>query len=191
VTDQDPYLYPNSSVLRNKLGITDRDLFERIERRLVVQRATEGIPSGRFDLGHLRKIHRHLFQDMFDWAGEVRSVEIAKGGSQFQLRRFIETGMADIHRRLVAQQFLRGFDRAVFADAAATILGDVNYVHPFREGNGRTQLFYFEQLAEQAGHPIDLGRLQQDLWIEASRAAHQGDYRAMAEAIGGIMIGRR
>jgi cell filamentation protein len=191
VTDKDPYRYPGSSVLRNKLGITDPDLFERIERRLVVQRAAEGVPAGKFDLAHLRKIHRHLFQDLFDWAGELRTVEIAKGGSQFQLRRFIETGMADVHRRLVAQGFLRGLDDAAFALAAAAILGDVNYVHPFREGNGRTQLLYFEQLAEKAGHPIDLRRLERDRWIKASRTAHQGDYRPMAEAIQEALVVRR
>ena len=62
-------------------------------------------------------------------------------------------------------------------------MGDVNYVHPFREGNGRTQLQYLEQLAEQAGHPLDLTRLNPQAWIDASRAAHEGDYAPMAHAI--------
>ena len=57
-------------------------------------RSREPIPRGAFDLAHLRAIHRHLFQDIYDWAGELRTVEISKGRQQFQFRKFIETGMA-------------------------------------------------------------------------------------------------
>lgn len=180
---EDPYLYPGTSVLRNKLGITDAARLDAIERQLVVQRAAEGVPHGAFDLDHLRAIHRHLFQDIFEWAGDLRTVEIAKGGSQFQFRRFIETGMADVHRRLKAQDFLRGLSDARFAEAAGKIMGDVNYVHPFREGNGRTQLYYLEQLAEQADHAIELARIDPQRWIEASRLAHLGDCGPMAEEV--------
>jgi len=183
VTSGDPYLYPGTAILRNKLGIIDAARLDMAERCLVVERITEGVPNGRFDLAHLRTIHRHLFQDLYDWAGELRTVEIAKGGNQFQFRRFIETGMADINRRLEKARFLRGLSPAAFAEAAGTILGDVNYVHPFREGNGRTQLFYLEQLAAKAGHPIDLRRIDPKRWNEASWTAHGGDYTPMGEEI--------
>ncbi|WP_405030014.1 Fic/DOC family protein [Neorhizobium sp. 2083] len=98
-------------------------------------RAREDIPQGDFDLKHLKAIHRHLFQDIFEWAGQVRTVEISKGESQFQFRQYIETGMADVYRRVVKSDFLRGLERSAFAAEAARIMGDVNYVHPFREGN--------------------------------------------------------
>jgi len=191
VTEADPYTYPGSPVLRNKLGLRDADRLDRAERRLVTQRAAEGIPSGRFDLAHLRAIHRHLFQDVYDWAGELRTVEIAKGGHQFQFRRFVETGMQDVHQRLVRAALLHGLSRADFATAAGQIIGDVNYVHPFREGNGRTQLFYLAQLAAQAGHPLDLARLDAAGWLTASRAAHEGDYAPMAAAIARAFTGHR
>lgn len=87
----DPYVWPGSDVLRNRLGIRDAADLNVTERRLVLQRAREGVPTGHFDLAHLRAIHRHLFQDVYDWAGEIRTVEIRKGGSQFQFRRYIET----------------------------------------------------------------------------------------------------
>jgi len=183
----DPYTYPGSSVLRNKLGIADAALLDASERRLVTQRAAEGLPHGHFDLAHLRIIHRHLFQDVYDWAGEIRTVEIAKGGHQFQFQRYIHTGMADVHRRLKDVKFLRGLSRAAFAAAAGKIVGDVNYVHPFREGNGRTQLYYLEQLAERAGHGFDLGQIDPDRWIEASRAAHDGDYKPMGAEIARVL----
>ncbi len=184
MTDDDPYPYPGSSVLRNRLGITDAAQLAYSERELVTQRATEGIPEGRFDLAHLRAIHRHLFQDVYDLASEVRTVEIAKGGHQFQFRRFIDTGMADAHRRLESANLLRGLGGAAFAAAAGAIMGDVNYVHPFREGNGRAQLFHLEQLAAQAGRKLDLSRLDPDRWVAASRAAHDGDDKPMGDEIG-------
>ena len=180
----DPYTYPRTNILSNKLDIRDADELDRIERRLATQRAREGVPKGNFDLKHLKAIHRHLFQDIYDWAGQIRTVEIAKGGTQFQFQRYIETGMADVHRRLVQRNFLRGLDAAAFADGAGEIMGDVNYVHPFREGNGRTQMLYLTQLASQAGHRIDIERVRTlDSWIKASRAAHRGDYAPMSRAI--------
>jgi cell filamentation protein len=190
VSDGDPYLYPGTTVLRNRLRITDADQLDYRERELVAQRIAEGAPTGGFDLAHLRAIHHHLFQDVYDWAGELRTVEIAKGGHQFQFRRFIETGMADVYRRLEAADFLRGLSADAFAQAAGPIIGDVNYVHPFREGNGRTQLQYLEQLAAQAGHPIDLTRIAPERWLDASRASHGGDYGPMAAEIGRALEGR-
>ena len=183
MSQRDPYTYLRSSVLRNKLGIKDASALEGIERRLVAQRAAEGIPRGLFDLDHLRAIHRHLFQDLYEWAGEIRTVELSKGGQQFQFRQFIETGMSDVYRRLERENFLQGLSAADFAREAGKITGDVNYVHPFREGNGRAQLFYLEQLAEQAGHPLDLTQLDPQEWIKASRCAHEGDYTLMARQI--------
>jgi cell filamentation protein len=170
-------------VLRNKLGIRDPDKFDYYEREIVAFRSRQGIPTGNFDLKHLRAIHHHLFQDIFDWAGEIRTVEISKGDSQFQFRQYIEIGMADVHRRLSSTYFLRGLDRKEFAVKAAAIMGDVNYVHPFREGNGRTQLQYFKQLCEYAGHPLDLTRIVPADWLEASIAAHRGEYNRMADVI--------
>ena len=178
------YCYPpDYTVLKNKFNLRDADQLDRFEREAVMQRIAEGVPAGDFDLAHLRAIHRHLFQDVYDWAGEVRRIEISKNGNQFQFRRYIETGMADIHKRLVAANYLRGLSAEKFADQAGEIIGDLNYVHPFREGNGRVQLLYLEQLAAQAGHPIDLTRIERDSWMDASRQAHRGDYAAMSACI--------
>jgi cell filamentation protein len=66
---------------------------------------------------------------------------------------------------------------------AGRIIGDVNYVHPFREGNGRTQLQYLKQLSERAGHPLDLTRIDPAGWIEASKEAHKARYDLMGRVI--------
>jgi len=70
-----------------------------------------------------------------------------------------------------------------FAREAGVIIGDINYIHPFREGNGRTQAQYLRQLAEQAGHPLDLRRIDPKAWIEASKASHATDYSLMTDVI--------
>lgn len=184
----DPYIYPGTKVLRNRLNITDPADLDLVERRFSTIRSRQGIPSGNFDLKHLRAIHRHLFQDLYEWAGEIRTVEISKGGSQFQFRQYIETGMADVHRRIVASNFLRDLDQSAFALAAANIIGDVNYVHPFREGNGRTQLQYLKQLAQQAGHPLDLTKIHAVGWINASKEAHLARYDLMAKLIDDALL---
>lgn len=160
----DPYVYPGTRTLRNKLNIRDAAELDLAERRFAIIRARQGIPQGNFDLRHLKAIHHHLFQDIYEWAGQLRTVEISKGGSQFQFRQYIETGMADVHHRLAGANFLRGMERSAFANEAGKIIGDVNYVHPFREGNGRTQLQYLKQLAGQAGHALDLTQIDAVRW---------------------------
>lgn len=179
----DPYVYPGTGVLRNKLGLTDAGKFDYYEREIVTMRAREDIPQGDFDLKHLKAIHRHLFQDIFEWAGQVRTVEISKGESQFQFRQYIETGMADVHRRVVKSDFLRDLERSAFAAEAARIMRDVNYVHP-REGNGRTQLQHLKQLSKRAGHPLDLTKIDPAGWLEGSKEAHRARYDLMGRMTG-------
>ena len=183
MTSGDPYVYPGTHVLRNRFDIRNAEALAHAERLLVAQRIKEGAPLGHFDLPHLQAIHHHLFQDVYDWAGEPRTIEIAKGSSHFLPASRIEMGVADVHRQLSAAGFHQGLGRARFAEAAAHTIGDLNYVHPFREGNGRTQLEYLRQLGAQAGHTLDLSRLRPRPWIEASKASHTGDYDAMRREI--------
>jgi cell filamentation protein len=179
----DPYVYPGTSILRNKLGITNAGELDRVERLWVTQRARAGVPTGDFDLPHLQAIHRHLFGRLYDWAGAIRTVELGKGGHQFMFRQYIHNGMADVHRRIVAADRPKSLTAEAFAEEAGRIIGDVNYVHPFREGNGRTQLLYLQQLSAVAGQPLDLTQIDPVAWIEASKRAHQADYSLMSQAI--------
>jgi cell filamentation protein len=179
----DPYVYSGTSVLRNKLGLTDAAHLEAFERLMVAQRIDEGVPSGSFDLEHLRAIHRHLFQDIFEWAAEIRTTELAKGGHQFMFRRYIERGMGDIARRMAATLPYANWSVPAFAAEAGRIIGDVNYVHPFREGNSRTQLQFLKQLCKAAGRPLDLRAIDPTKWRAASRIAHDANYEPMGRAI--------
>jgi cell filamentation protein len=189
VTEGDPYVYPDTSVLRNRFGIIDPKILDKVERRIVTQQTRRGVPDGNFDLAHLQAIHRHLFQDIYDWAGELRTVEINKSAQQFQFCQYIQTGMADVHRRLVHSKFLRCLSQHSFVQKVAVIIGDVNYIHPFREGNGRCQIQYLKQLAAQAGYDLDLTRIDPVGWIDASKASHATDYSLMAEVIAKAIVG--
>jgi cell filamentation protein len=179
----DPYLYPATTILRNRLGIRNAEQLEAFERLMAMQRAAEGIPTGDFDLAHLQAIHGHLFQDVYDWAGQIRTVELNKGGHQFMFRQYIQTGMADIHRRIVKADYLTGLSLADFAAGAGEIMADINYVHPFREGNGRAQLLYLRQVSIAAGHRLDLRHIDPNAWIEASKHAHHADHAFMGATI--------
>ena len=183
MSDRDYCYPPDYTVLRNKLDIRNAPALEAAERELVAQRLLEPVPTGDFDLAHLKAIHRHLFQDVYAWAGEIRTVEIAKRKSRFQPTRFIAAGMADVHRRVVAAGYFRGSGPDGFAEGAGPVMGDVNHVHPFREGNGRTQLQYLKQLAAHAGHAIDLTRIDPAAWLDASRRSNAGDHAAMTRCI--------
>ena len=183
MTDRTYCYPPDFTVLRNKLGLRDAEALDQAERLLVSQRIQEPLPRGRFDLNHLRAIHHHLFQDIYEWAGELRTLEISKGATQFQPKRFIETGIADVHRRIIERDFLVGLSRTEFAEDAGQIIGDINHAHPFREGNGRTQLLYLKHLAENAGHRIVFARIDADRWIEASKRSHLADYDGMISVI--------
>lgn len=99
----------------------------------------------------------------------------------------IEMGMNDVHRRVIDNGYLLGSSRDDFAQEAGRTLGDVNHVHPFREGNGRTQLLYLQQLARRAGHRLDLRRIERDSWIEASRRSEDADYTLMSQCIRGAL----
>ena len=134
---------------------------------------------GRYDLAHLRAYHRFIFGDVYDWAGELRTVSIAKG-SVFCLPQHLESYGADIFGRLAAADWLRGLAREAFITGLAGFLADVNALHPFREGNGRTQRAFFSQLAHDAGHHIDWVRMEPDRNVTASAAAHRGDLAPLA-----------
>lgn len=177
------YTYPDSPILRNKFGIQDRGALEFAELSFVSQRLSEEVPHGNFDLRHLRDIHFHLFQDVFEWAGDVRKVDISKGGSGFHPKDLIETAMADVHRRLAVQGFLCGLGRDEFAVQVAEYMGDVNRTHLFRDGNGRTQFQYLKQLGERAGHDIDLTKFKRESWIEASINANRFKMGLMVDCI--------
>jgi len=181
----DPYADPATGVLRNRLELSTAAELEAAEREithaaLILLRETPVRPA--YDLAHLCEVHRRIFGDIYGWAGQVRTVAIAKG-SMFCLPQYIEPSAAEIFRQLRNENFLRGLERDTFIDRLTYYLGEVNAVHPFREGNGRTQRAFFEQLADDAGFPLSWQRLDANRNIAASVAIMRGDPEPMRKML--------
>ena len=183
----DPYCYPGTSVLKNRLDIRDQAHFDTFEASITAQRAEEPLPRGRLGAAHYCAIHRHLFQDVFDWAGELRMVRIAKGGNIFCYPENIRSEMADLFERLRRVDFLKGSTAGAFARDAAHVLADLNAIHPFREGNGRTQLSYLTLLSTRAGRPLQIERMDSAAMLDAMVWSFAGDERPLEKLIAGLL----
>jgi len=173
--NSDPYLYPGTSVLKNLRDLTDPKLLERFEARQTHRRIAELIDNpvaGRFDVAHLKAIHRLIFQDVYEWAGEFRTANISKGGHLFGLATFLEPALQQILAKLAAEKHLVGLDIENFVDRAAYFIGELNAAHPFREGNGRTQREFIRELGLKASHYIDWRSTTVEKMTEASRLSH-------------------
>jgi len=181
----DPYADPVTGVLLNKLRLGTAAELEAAEREIthaaLILLGESPVHAG-YDLPHLCAIHRRIFGDIYDWAGQIRTVAIAKG-SLFCLPQHIETAAAEIFRALRSENCLRDLDREAFVAQLACYLGEVNAVHPFREGNGRTQRAFFEQLAREAGYTLTWQHLDAARNIEASAAIMRGDAEPMRKML--------
>lgn len=169
------YCYAGADVLRNKLDIKDAAELAAFEAEISNQRAQEPIPDGDLDYAHYRALHKHLFQDVYDWAGEPRKIRIGKAGNWFCFPENIDVEMTKLFTSLAEQNHLAGLSKAEFAREAAHFLADLNAIHPFREGNGRTQLSFLGIIAEQAGHPLDFEKLEPDKILAAIIESFAGD----------------
>lgn len=148
----DPACYAGIPVLINLANLQNQDELDAFELLKVGERSLEVLPDGSFDTKHYRTLHRHLFGDVYAWAGEYRTVVTWKGESRFAQPAFIPQQMDVAFARLKNPEFLPGSAAPAFVAEAAEFLGDVNHIHPFREGNGRTQLIFMRLLGQRAGH---------------------------------------
>lgn len=178
-TGHDHYLDPTTGILRNRLGIRDQAILEEREADYATARAYELAKKpldGRFDLDHLKAIHGHLFGDVYDWAGELRDIDIAKGDSYFANHAHIVGAARPIFARLADERHLAGMDAARFSERAAYYLGEINAMHPFREGNGRAQREFINHLAYENGFEIAWANVTRENMIQASiESFYKGD----------------
>lgn len=168
----DPCVGANG-ILINKLGLTTTTALIEAEASLVAIRdatlRAALTPPTTFDLDGLQAIHRHLFQDIYPWAGELRVVDIAKGDALFLHHLEIVSEASAVFTRLAEEKYLQGLDVDQFAQGAGFYLGRINRIHPFREGNGRTQRAFIRLLANQAGYAIDFSGFSAQAMIDACR----------------------
>jgi cell filamentation protein len=183
----DPYCYENSGVLKNLAGFRTAAALEAFEVPAVSIRASEPLPSGKFNPAHYRAIHHHLFQDVYAWAGQYRTIRIAKGSSMFCFPEHIAGQMDLLFVTLGQAPFVGGAAAEDFTTAAASFLAELNAIHPFREGNGRTQLSFLFLLGERAGHPLDMARIRPREMLAAMVASFGGRLGLLEEEIGELL----
>ena len=171
--------YPGTTVLVNKLDILDPVALAEVEGTLVAAKAAqwEDQPlTEAFDFAHYCAILRYLFEDLYSWAGHVRRVDISKQGTQFCPAAQISSVADAIFARLREQNYLCEMDVDKFLLAFVDFYERTNELHPFREGNGRTQRVFLAQLAHHAGYNLDFTRIDpDDLMIATIQAAHGVD----------------
>lgn len=173
---RDPYLYPGLNVMRNVLGIRQTQRLEQAAYQLTALRAAtlELGPVAR-GLPHLCAIHHHLYQDVFDWAGQIREVDIYEGDTRFCHFEYIEKEGNALMQQLEDEEWLCGLEKAVFIERLAHYYCEINVLHPFRLGNGIAQRIFFEQLALHAGFSLDWRGIDPDEWRNANQTGAMGD----------------
>ncbi len=156
----DPYCYPRTTVLKNRRNLRTQEALDRFETAITAQRFSEPLPTGKLTEQHYRRVHRHIFRDVYAWAGEYREkVRISKGDSTFCYPEYIPREMAKLFEGLRRGSKLRGLSKQDFARGAASFLATLNAIHTFRDGDGRSQLAFMGLVARSAGHQLHLNKI--------------------------------
>jgi cell filamentation protein len=170
----DPCCYKGTFVLKNRAEIRNAAMLDAFEVEMSTLRAQEPFPLGRFGPAHYSKIHHHLFQDVYPWAGRYRTVRTGKDGNWFCYPEHIDRFMKQVFAKLLTQTFQPGTPSADFIAGAADFLAELNAIHPFREGNGRSQLSFLHLVSIRADHPMRLDKIQRESFLPAMIASFSG-----------------
>lgn len=182
----DIYCYPNSSVLKNKFDLLEQDQLDAFEADITLARiiSIENNPiQGNFDFNHLKRIHFEIFQDIYDWAGEVRRVDILRESSRFANVRMIDQAVEYIFSNIAKENLFRDLEHYEVAKKLAHYLSEINVLHPFRDGNGRVQRVFISQLASAAGYQLDYSDLNQVIMYESMEKAFYGEEESLVSLI--------
>lgn len=185
----DYYCYPDSSVLKNKLNIENEKALNEAEREITAIKTLELIDKplrGELDFDYIKRLHKHLFSDIYDWAGELRKTDISKGNI-FCQHELIEINAEVLFNELKAENYLEGLDKDAIVKRLAYYLGDLNTIHPFREGNGRVQRLFIRELASRVGYLVNFDGITPEEMIQASDKTFHYDYEMMEELIARVI----
>jgi len=176
------YYYPNTRVFINKLDIRDGEELLQVQRKVAAYRIgqlRENPIKGDLNFEHLKNIHKHIFQDIYDWAGKSREVDIYKGLKQFTDAALIEKQISELFEDLKKDEYLiPDYGKDYLAKQLAYYYNKINSCHPFRDGNGRSQREFIKILANVAGYELNINNSKsKDNLMKASiEARHNGNY---------------
>jgi len=185
------YCYPGTDILINKLNIKDDEQLSKAERditRLKLLKLYELPIPGKFDFSLLCNIHKSIFEDIYHWAGQTRKGDFfSKGGSIFCRGSLIQINADKMFSNLADEKYLCNLEKQVFISRMAYYMGEVNALHPFREGNGRTLREFFRQLAFNAGYLLDFNRIKTEDLLIADINAFNGVYDELISILNNVI----
>lgn len=170
--------YKNSTVLINKFDIRDSKVLDRLEQNItsaMIAKATLEIPFENVDFEFYKALHKYVFGDIYEWAGETRWVNMSKKGTNFcPFEKVQETGER-LFDGLKSRNYLKNLNEDDFMDELVNLYCELNYLHPFREGNGRIQRLFLVKLLRHNGRKIDFSMIDRDLFMIATIKSVSGD----------------
>lgn len=177
ITDSDANCYPGTTVLVNKLGIRSQQNLDEVEKIVTTLHAAQiesTPPDDPFTFAFYLKLHKLLFEDLYDWAGTLRTVDLSKQGTVFSSCKNLNKLGNAIFERLQSRNELRGLSQRRLALEVADLYNTLNLLHPFREGNGRVQRLFLSLLIRRAGYEIRFSTSDNDTLMLATIYAAQG-----------------
>lgn len=190
----DPEKYPGTHTFVNLLDIRSAKELAAKEADITYVRGIElyqkpSLVLQSFDLPHLKAIHKYLLQDVFEWAGEIRSYDMSRNGDIFTPHQKIEYYAGVISTEIAADNYLKGHDADTICQKLARYLGLLNMLHPFSEGNGRTQRIFLSHLVLGVGYKLNWEAAPQWMIVATAQNVHRsGDYEGMEAMIKRILI---
>ena len=157
--------YEGTTCLINKFGIKDEKKLAQMETLITTVKCKEleiNPIDGNFGFDHYKAIHKYIFEDLYDWAGQVRTASISKKGTVFTLPESIEPLADRIFSGLQKENCYIGYDNDRYIESIVDFYCRTNMLHPFREGNGRTQRVFLTQLIRHSGHDINFSTIDTD-----------------------------
>ena len=170
-TTQSIYCYPDSNVLKNKLNIRDNKLLKTAEEEITLIKQMELLKNpikGNFTKAHLMNIHKFIFEDIYPFAGKIRREQISKADTLFYPPNLIDRELDKVFAKIKEKNMLRETDEEKIFDNLAYVMAELNIIHPFREGNGRSIREFIRLMAKRMGYNLNWGNVDKEELLEAS-----------------------
>jgi cell filamentation protein len=170
-TTQSVYCYDGTDVLKNKLNIRDLAILKKAEEEITVvkQMALYQNPiKGNFTKAHLMNIHKFIFGDIYPFAGKIRKEKISKPDTMFYPPNLIDRELDKIFLKIKSEVMLKEKSEDKVFDNLAYVMAELNIIHPFREGNGRTIREFIRLMAKRCGYSLNWGNVDSDKLLNAS-----------------------
>ena len=190
--DSEGYFYPGTYILINKLNIRDDNALTIAEKEITSLKLLilNNIPIiEKINFEDLCKIHKIIFEDIYEWAGLIRQGDFfSKGNSIFCRGQYIIENANNIMNNIKKENYLCELNKSKFIERIAYYMGEINALHPFREGNGRTSREFFRQLSLNAGYILDFSKTEKDKLLTADIEAFNGKYESLINILDKAII---